>query len=67
MKWRRTNDLDLTVVANQSELLVELRDLGWAKEPRLEQRWTSSQGVVVDVLLASATDIEARPNGPEWL
>jgi len=57
MKWRRTNDLDLTVVADQAELAAELGDLAWKRDTRFEQRWTSPQDVIVDILPASAADI----------
>jgi hypothetical protein len=58
MKWRRTNDLDLTLVADQVELAERLRDLGWTRDSRLEHRWTSQQEVIVDILPASAADIQ---------
>ena len=48
MAWRKTNDLDLTVVADEAELAAELRGLGWTRHERFEQRWASPQGVIVD-------------------
>lgn len=57
MRWRRTNDIDLTIVAEQKELATDLARLGWQRDRRLEQRWISPQGVVVDALPASRADI----------
>lgn len=51
--WRKTNDLDLTVVAEEADLAVRLCGLGWKRHERYEQRWTSKQGVVVDALPAA--------------
>ncbi len=59
MRWRRTNDIDLTIVAEQKELAADLTSLGWKRDARLEQRWMSPQGVLVDALPASHADIAA--------
>ncbi len=57
MRWRKTNDLDLTVVAEESDLANRLRGLGWKRHERFEQRWTSKQGVVVDALPAAPANL----------
>ncbi len=57
MTWRRTNDLDLTIVADQIELAADLRALGWVRSERMEQRWTSPHGVVVDALPTTPTSL----------
>ena len=57
MQWRRTNDLDLTVVAGQADVAAELEELGWIRHAHLEQRWLSPHAVNVDVLPASSDDI----------
>ena len=59
MRWRRTNDLDLTVVAEPGEAEAELRTLGWLQDPRMEQRWHSPEGVLVDVLPVGPTSLAA--------
>jgi predicted nucleotidyltransferase len=59
MRWRPTNDLDLTVVAEQDQLAVDLNGLGWERDKHLEHRWTSPHGVLVDALPASRADISA--------
>jgi predicted nucleotidyltransferase len=53
MTWRRTNDLDLTFVAEPEQIADELRALGWIRDLRIEHRWTSTFGTRVDVLPAS--------------
>ena len=57
MRWRKTNDLDLTVVAEEADLANKLRALGWERHERYEQRWTSVQGVVVDALPAAPASL----------
>jgi len=57
MRWRKTNDLDLTVVAEETDLARLLRGLGWKRHERFEQRWTSRQGVVVDALPAAPSSL----------
>ena len=59
MRWRRTNDLDLTIVAEQHQLAADLRALEWKRDERLEQRWISPHGVSVDALPASQADMSA--------
>ncbi len=59
MRWRPTNDLDLTVVAEQAQLAVDLNALGWKRDKHLEHRWTSPHGVMVDALPASRVDMSA--------
>jgi len=59
MQWRRTNDIDLTVVAEQGELVADLNALGWERDKHLEHRWTSPHGVLVDALPASRADMSA--------
>jgi predicted nucleotidyltransferase len=53
MRWRRTNDIDLTAVGDPAELAMELATLGWVRDSRLEYRWTSPNGIRVDVLPAT--------------
>lgn len=68
MRWRKTNDLDLTVVAEEADLATRLRDLSWDRHPRYEQRWTSRQGVVVDALPAAPASLaQRRRAGPHGL
>lgn len=57
MRWRKTNDLDLTVVAEEADLAARLRGLGWKRHERYEQRWTSKQGVIVDALPAAPASL----------
>jgi predicted nucleotidyltransferase len=57
MRWRRTNDLDLTVFAEQAELESDLRKLGWIRHEQTEHRWTSKEGVLVDVLPVTAANV----------
>ena len=57
MRWRKTNDLDLTVVAEEADLASRLRGLGWERHPRYEQRWTSNEGIIVDALPAAVASL----------
>jgi predicted nucleotidyltransferase len=57
MRWRRTNDLDLTIVAEKAKLAADLLALGWVRDGRIEQRWTSPHGALVDVLPAAPMDL----------
>jgi predicted nucleotidyltransferase len=57
MRWRTTNDLDLTVVAEEADLAARLRGLGWKRHERYEQRWTSNEGVIVDALPAAVASL----------
>lgn len=50
MRWRRTNDLDLTLVAEPDEVAADLRAMKWSQDDRKEQCWHSPAGVLVDVL-----------------
>jgi predicted nucleotidyltransferase len=59
MQRRRTNDIDLTVVAEQGELVADLNALGWERDKHHEHRWTSPHGVLVDALPASRADMLA--------
>ena len=54
MDWRRTSDLDLTLAADFDELDASLARLpGWRREPRIEHRWWSPEGVKVDIVPAA--------------
>lgn len=59
MRWRRTNDLDLTLVAEPGEVEADLRDMRWQHDERVEQRWVAPAGVLVDVLPVGATSLAA--------
>ena len=60
MRWRCTNDLDVSVVAEQSDLERRLRGLGWEPRERVELRWTSNSGAVVDVIPVALSSLAAR-------
>jgi hypothetical protein len=57
MRWRQTGDLDLTVAASLEEYLGASLPPGWARDALMEQRWSSPEGVLVDII----------PAGPELL
>jgi len=57
MRWRQTGDLDLAVAASLEEYLGAPLPPGWFRDTRMEQRWSSPEGVLVDVI----------PAGPELL
>ena len=57
MRWRQTGDLDLTVAASLEEYLGASLPPGWTRDARMEQRWSSPEGVLVDII----------PAGPEQL
>jgi predicted nucleotidyltransferase len=57
MRWRQTGDLDLTVAASLEEYLGALLPPGWTRDPRMEQRWSTPEGDLVDII----------PAGPELL
>jgi predicted nucleotidyltransferase len=59
IQWRRTNDLDLTLVADPDEASAELRTLGWRQDPCMEQRWHGPEGVLVDVLAVGEDSLAA--------
>ncbi len=57
MRWRSTKDLDLSVLLDPVVLAKDLTGLRWKPDQRREQRWTSAQGVVVDVLPTTPSDL----------
>ena len=58
MRWRKTQDLDLSLAASLEEYPARLDLLpGWSPDPRFEHRWLAPSGVKVDVI----------PAGPELL
>jgi predicted nucleotidyltransferase len=60
MTWRRTDDIDLTVVAEVTTTASELRELGFRRHPKLEHRWFSPSEVALDVLPVTREDIARR-------
>jgi predicted nucleotidyltransferase len=60
MTWRRTGDLDLTVVADAATVAVDLQSLGFERHPKLEQRWrVPGTRVRIDVLPASKAELDS--------
>lgn len=57
MRWRQTGDLDLAVAVSLEEYLEATLPPGWTRHASLEQRWSSPQGALVDII----------PAGPELL
>lgn len=53
-EWRGTADIDITVTVDneRSAALLRVAD-GWTRHPRMEHRWTSPDGVLVDILPAT--------------
>ena len=67
MEWRTTADIDLVVAISIADL-TELSQLpGWKRDPNRQQRWVAPNGVLVDLVPASAEALEKRelvwPNG----
>jgi predicted nucleotidyltransferase len=60
MTWRRTDDIDLSVVADVSTTASELRVLGFRRHPKLEHRWFSPREVALDILPMTRDDIARR-------
>ncbi|MCX5734385.1 MAG: nucleotidyl transferase AbiEii/AbiGii toxin family protein [candidate division NC10 bacterium] len=57
MRWRGTADLDLTLTVSLEEYLDQTIAPGWKRDARMEQRWCSPGGEIVDII----------PAGPELL
>lgn len=57
MRWRSTKDLDLSVLLDPVVLAKDLAGLRWEPDQRREPRWTSAQGILVDVLPTTASDL----------
>lgn len=57
MTWRRTHDLDLVVVADAKDAAKDLEALGFEHSTRVEHRWTSPQGVPLDVVSISQAEL----------
>ena len=59
MRWRVTQDLDLTIAAGIEDSTSVLASIpGWSPDPRHEQRWLTAAGVAVDVVPASTDSLE---------
>ena len=67
MEWRTTADIDLVVAISVADLTLLSRLPGWKREPNRQQRWVAPNGVLVDLVPASAEALEKRelvwPNG----
>lgn len=50
---RSTADIDIAMVVSPDDLDAVLGACGWARDPRMLQRWRGPDGVVVDVLPVS--------------
>ncbi|HEX7479213.1 MAG TPA: hypothetical protein VF331_15515 [Polyangiales bacterium] len=55
MTWRRTNDIDLTVVADIPSTQADLRRLGFRRHEKQEHRWFSTTGVALDIHVIERT------------
>jgi predicted nucleotidyltransferase len=61
MRWRKTEDLDLTVSSTVDEYPTVLASLrGWRHDPRQEQRWYAPGDVRVDIVPAGRTPARTR-------
>ncbi len=60
MTWRRTNDIDLTVVADIASTQAALHKLGFRRHEKQEHRWFSSTGVALDILPVTREDFASR-------
>lgn len=59
MRWRKTDDLDLTVSAAVDEYSAALAALpGWRRDPKQEQRWFARGDVKVDIVPAGPALVE---------
>jgi predicted nucleotidyltransferase len=67
MAWRTTADIDLVVAISVVELTELSRRSGWKRDTSRQQRWVAPNGVLVDLVPASAEALEKRelvwPNG----
>jgi predicted nucleotidyltransferase len=60
MRWRGTDDLDLTISASTADVVAAMQKLtGWTKDPRQPQRWYSPKDVKVDIIPAGPALLEA--------
>ena len=59
MTWRRTHDLDLTIMTDMETAAAALRAAGLVRDPKVEHRWLA-QCVRLDVLPATSRDIERK-------
>jgi predicted nucleotidyltransferase len=57
MRWRATVDIDLTLAVSLDEYLGQTLAPGWRRDHRMEHRWYSPGGGIVDII----------PAGPELL
>jgi hypothetical protein len=60
MTWRRTNDIDVTIVADIATVTAQLRAIGFTRDPKREHRWRAHNGVVFDVLPVTRDAIARR-------
>jgi len=61
MNWRQTHDLDVSVAISLEQYPRALTTLaGWTKDPMLEPRWHSPDGVRVDIIPAGTEELVAR-------
>jgi hypothetical protein len=67
MEWRTTADIDLVVAISVADLTELSRLPGWKRDANRQQRWVAPNGVLVDLVPASAEALEKRelvwPNG----
>ncbi|MGE3669510.1 MAG: hypothetical protein AB7K71_07610, partial [Polyangiaceae bacterium] len=59
MTWRKTADLDLTILADQHDVFAALSALGWTRDLRREHCWRSKAGIRVDVLPVDRAALQA--------
>lgn len=64
MTWRATADLDVCVGIGIEDLSGISSIAGWVRHPALEHRWTTPEGVVVDVV--PADDAALRAGTVRW-
>ena len=60
MRWRKTNDLDLSLSVSLDEYPAGLdRVAGWTRHPKKEHEWKSPDGVRVDIVPSGKELLEA--------
>jgi hypothetical protein len=60
MEWRTTADIDLVVAISVADLIELSRLPGWERDANRQQRWVAPNGVLVDLVPASAEALEKR-------
>ncbi len=59
-RWRKTQDLDLTLAADIDECRQSLERLpGWVRHERIEHAWTAPGDVRIDIVPANAAALES--------